>query len=331
MISRRCHSALYGCLVHDFLPEVSHGSLARVQVPARHSRCGASKALRARGSPPSHSILLDLNSSQMVQGIHRGVGSGPVSWRRSGCIQEPQGVRRAVRYAVKPSVQNSGTQPGANPWGTGCPTRCALARVRLPPSTPTSPFLVGSLAVHTQQGERSRRVIASASLMAPALRARSTAYTAASWSCSTCRSHRKEAEQARSGSATATSQCRPVCASTSQTRAVARRPRPAAQHATTRTISSTAACLPWKSVPGVSRKSPFQAGQWNWRQGPPLGGPLARRCPSPSPPREAPSLCGHKCLEVSTSRGRRWVGAMGAGGTAEGALGDAVSRSHRAQ
>src|SRR6516165_6441298 len=69
MISRRCHSALYGCLVHDFLPEGSHGSLARVQVPARHSRCGASKALRARGSPPSHSILLDLNSSQMVQGI----------------------------------------------------------------------------------------------------------------------------------------------------------------------------------------------------------------------------------------------------------------------
>src|SRR5262249_3260908 len=69
MISHRCHSALYGCLVHDFLPEVSHGSLARVQVPARHSRCGASKALRARGSPSSNSILLDLASSQMVQGI----------------------------------------------------------------------------------------------------------------------------------------------------------------------------------------------------------------------------------------------------------------------
>src|SRR4029453_9459925 len=69
MISRRCHSALYGCLVHDFLPEVAHGSVARVQVPARHSRCGASKALRPRGSPPSHSIVLDLDSSQMVQGI----------------------------------------------------------------------------------------------------------------------------------------------------------------------------------------------------------------------------------------------------------------------
>jgi hypothetical protein len=32
-------------------------------------RCGASKALRARGSPPSHSILLDLDPSQMVQGL----------------------------------------------------------------------------------------------------------------------------------------------------------------------------------------------------------------------------------------------------------------------
>src|SRR5215467_29217 len=98
MISRRCHSALYGCLVHDFLPEVSHGSLARVQVPARHSRCGASKALRARGSPPSHSILLDLNSSQMVQGIQRGEGNGPGAWRRGTWTQRPQWVTIAVRY-----------------------------------------------------------------------------------------------------------------------------------------------------------------------------------------------------------------------------------------
>src|SRR5215471_18205110 len=89
MISPRCHSALYGCLVHDFLPEVSHGSLARVQVPARHSRCGASKALRARGSPPSHSILLDLNSSQTVQGIQRGLGLGPFAWRRGAWTQCP--------------------------------------------------------------------------------------------------------------------------------------------------------------------------------------------------------------------------------------------------
>src|SRR5262245_54990566 len=89
MISHRCHSALYGCLVHDFFPEVSHGSLARVHVPARHSWCGASKALRARGSPSSNSILLDLASAQMVQGIQRGLGTGPLAWRRAGCAQQP--------------------------------------------------------------------------------------------------------------------------------------------------------------------------------------------------------------------------------------------------
>ena len=36
-------------------------------------------------------------------------------------------------------------------------------------------------------------------------------------------------------------------------------------------------------------------------------------------------------MEVSTSRGRRFVGGMGSGGTGGGAWGDAVSRSHRAQ
>src|SRR6516162_5839851 len=118
MISRRCHSALYGCLVHDFLPEGSHGSLARVQVPARHSRCGASKALRARGSPPSHSILLDLNSSQMVQGIQRGLGTGPVACRRGHCTHWPSCVSKAVMYSLKPSVRNSGTQSGASIWTT---------------------------------------------------------------------------------------------------------------------------------------------------------------------------------------------------------------------
>src|SRR4029453_13980935 len=108
MISHRCHSALYGCLVHDFLPEVSHGSLARVQVPARHSRCGASKALRARGSPPSHSILLDLAPSQMAQGIQHGVGTGPMSWRRSECTQEPTWLSSALLYPLNPSVTTRG-------------------------------------------------------------------------------------------------------------------------------------------------------------------------------------------------------------------------------
>src|SRR5262252_3317132 len=62
VISRRCHSALYGCWLHNFLPEVSPGSPARVQVLGRHSGCRAWGALRARGSPLSISIL-------MVQGL----------------------------------------------------------------------------------------------------------------------------------------------------------------------------------------------------------------------------------------------------------------------
>src|SRR5262245_41786482 len=68
MISRRCHSPLYGCLVHNFLPEVSHGSLARVHVLCRNSECRALGALRARGSPRSNSIVCYLDSSLMVQG-----------------------------------------------------------------------------------------------------------------------------------------------------------------------------------------------------------------------------------------------------------------------
>src|SRR5262245_6993693 len=69
VICRRCHSALYGCWLHNFLPEVSPGSLARVHVLGRHSGCRAWGALRARGSPTSNSILPELNSSLMVQGL----------------------------------------------------------------------------------------------------------------------------------------------------------------------------------------------------------------------------------------------------------------------
>jgi len=69
VIARRCRSALYGCWLHNFLPEGSHGSLARVQVLGRHSGCRAWGALRARGSPTSHAILPELDSSLMVQGL----------------------------------------------------------------------------------------------------------------------------------------------------------------------------------------------------------------------------------------------------------------------
>src|SRR5262249_50031246 len=71
VIARRCHSALYGCWLHNFLPEVSPGSLARVQVLGRYSGCRAWGALRARGSPLSHSILSEFGSALMVQGQGR--------------------------------------------------------------------------------------------------------------------------------------------------------------------------------------------------------------------------------------------------------------------
>src|SRR4029434_8611802 len=85
MISRRCHSALYGCLVHNFLPEVSHGSLARVHVLCWHSGCRALGVLRARGSPRSNSIVFYLDSSLMVQGlsVRRGRHSGHTVWTQS--------------------------------------------------------------------------------------------------------------------------------------------------------------------------------------------------------------------------------------------------------
>src|SRR2546430_10242001 len=50
-------------------------------------------------------------------------------------------------------------------------------------------------------------------------------------------------------SAASTSQCSTVLGATSKTRAVARIPKPSAKHASTRTISSTAPCLPWKIGP----------------------------------------------------------------------------------
>ena len=91
VISRWCHSALYGCLMHDFLREVSHGSLARVQVLCWHSGCRALEALRARGSPPSHSILPALNSSVMVQGSRH-----PRPPNRAGGCRDRNAARTAV-------------------------------------------------------------------------------------------------------------------------------------------------------------------------------------------------------------------------------------------
>jgi hypothetical protein len=37
MIAHGCHSALYGCFMHNFLRELSQGCLTRVQVQCGHS------------------------------------------------------------------------------------------------------------------------------------------------------------------------------------------------------------------------------------------------------------------------------------------------------
>ena len=100
--------------------------------------------------------------------------------------------------------------------------------MRVPTAT-TTHVLCGSSAVYTPYGDRSRRSIASSSLISPALRARSTAYNSSSCSGWLCRSQKKEAPKARRGSAASTSQCSTVCASTSKTRAVARMPSPSAK------------------------------------------------------------------------------------------------------
>src|SRR5262249_37609412 len=84
------------------------------------------------------------------------------------------------------------------------------------------------MAVHTQYGERSSRLMASSSLISPALRSRSTAYNSSSCSCSRWRSQRKEAEKAYSCSAASTNHCSTVVGATSKTRAVARMPKPSA-------------------------------------------------------------------------------------------------------
>ena len=47
-------------------------------------------------------------------GIPRGLGAGPVAWRRRGCPQGPKGVRRAGKSSVSPSVRTHGRPSGAN-------------------------------------------------------------------------------------------------------------------------------------------------------------------------------------------------------------------------
>src|SRR6266446_8570257 len=172
------------------------------------------------------------------------------------------------------------------------------------------------MAAHTQCGERERRWIASASLTSPVLTALSRAKSASSRTCVTRTSWRKYCEKATAWSATSTSHANTVFGSTSNTRATARMPKPSASAPTAHTSFSGATRLPCNGVPWVSWKEPPQLVQCSWRQGPPLGCPLALILPSPTQPRYAQSGWGQKCDDVSTWRGRPRVGTMRGGGAA---------------
>ena len=80
--------------------------------------------------------------------------------------------------------------------------------------------------------------------------------------------------------------------------------------------------------------SPSHARQDPGRQGLPRGGPMARRGPSPRPPREAPPACGHTCREGARAPGRRVGGGiapgrLGGGAGADGVEGAAASTCGR--
>src|SRR4029450_3259406 len=101
-----------------------------------------------------------------------------------------------------------------------------MASVRSQTSIVSSSLVTGSMAAQTQCGERERRATASASLTSPVLTARSRAKSSSSCTCVTRTSCKKYYEKAMAWSATSTSQPSTVLGSTSNTRAVARMPKP---------------------------------------------------------------------------------------------------------
>src|SRR5215470_18102091 len=115
-------------------------------------------------------------------------------------------------------------------------------------------LLSGSMAIHTQEGERSGRSIASAAVTSLVLTVLSRAKSSSSWTWWTRTSCRMYREKACSCSTASSNHCSTVLGSTSNIRAVPRMPSPSARQARTHTMSSTGARLPCKSVPRVSRK-----------------------------------------------------------------------------
>src|SRR5215510_1076377 len=85
VISRRCRSALYRCLAHNFLPEVS--TARSLACKSYLSALGA--GLEGHCEREDHQLpnrcYAELNSSLMVQGlsVHRGRHSGNTVWTLS--------------------------------------------------------------------------------------------------------------------------------------------------------------------------------------------------------------------------------------------------------
>src|SRR6266478_1121067 len=70
-----------------------------------------------------------------------------------------------------------------------------MASVRSPTSTVSRSLVTGSIAAHTQWGDRDRRVMASSSLTAPACTALSRVKRSSSWTCVTRTSCKKYCEK----------------------------------------------------------------------------------------------------------------------------------------
>jgi hypothetical protein len=136
--------------------------------PQAASTCGLASRVphtirgRTRTRRRQRTVLPPWAERPWGRGIPRGWGRGPGGWRRAGWPHGPKWASHAVVYALKLAVRKRDTQPGASPGPTCWTTRCARASVRSPPSMVSRRVLTGARATPTQEGERDRRLSASA-------------------------------------------------------------------------------------------------------------------------------------------------------------------------
>src|SRR5262245_39807022 len=71
VISRRCHSALYRCLAHNFLPEVSTARSLACQSYLSARGAGLEEHCEREDHQLPNRCYAELNSSLMVQGLRK--------------------------------------------------------------------------------------------------------------------------------------------------------------------------------------------------------------------------------------------------------------------